>query len=162
MDERDLVIAELQAELAVLRCQKGGTTCPVCLKHEQQYRFPFNAGMAYMCVVLWRDFGPGVEINLPVAELQYDRTRRTGHFPKVRYWGLAEMVEDVRADGGKGPLWVLTEDMGRFVTGRLAIPSHVYIGKRGTFEGVDDTRTVRINDLVGKTFNLRELLQNRA
>lgn len=156
---KDVVAAaRLRATLLKQRRQPGGTECPVCKTHFQEYHFPFNTGMARLLVIAYRIHGQEW-FDLPRLEQDY-LGRRNGHFGKTRHWGLTETIP-TRDDGGKGPWWRVTTKGALFVQGKISIPSHAWLPPRGECGGLDGERKF-IHELTGVGFDLDKLLQGTA
>lgn len=138
--------AELQAEL------RGGTTCPVCDQHAQEYRRKLNAGMAHALVVMYAkcglDFFYKPDVLRGVGASARDESL-------LRYWRL---IAERHGKGSEGHVgwWRVTEKGEAFVRGRITVPKYVtvYNGIHTGFEG----EQVSITECLGSRFSLRELL----
>ena len=107
-----------------------GYVCDHCGSKVVEYTFSFNKGLAIVLGKLFDAGGPVKIETLRFTNSQYS------NYPKLRYWGLAEMVCDEESKR-KGGLWQITNKGKQFVMGFITIPRQAVMRQKRfqRFEG---------------------------
>lgn len=141
----------LALEVAELAAEKGGTTCPACGQHAQQYRRTINRGMVIGLAKLYAAVGVNRPAHLPTVV-----GRASAEESKLAWWGLLISEDRVRQDGGRAGWWAVTVEGHEFLLGARTVPRFavVYNGQLRRLEGDQ----IRVHDAYRAQFNLRELI----
>jgi len=100
--------------------------CPHCGRYAQVYKRHINATIAKQLIMLMELGGHGNNY-VHASNLIPDGQTGQGDLTKAKYFGLIKaMPENSDAKKSSG-YWSLTEDGKLFVTGKKAIPSHLFV-----------------------------------
>jgi hypothetical protein len=143
-----------QARIWLMERLSTGTRCPCCTQYAKEYIRKLNSGMARSLVQMYR--AGGARDWVDVTEVCIGGSREEG---KLRFWGLVQEAGVRREDSGHAGWWRVTALGEQFVLGRVTVASHVRLFNN-TFFGFDGNQ-VRIDDCLGRQFDLSELMALR-
>jgi hypothetical protein len=156
-------LADARARMVVERKQPGGTICPCCNKHVQEYRRPIHSSMGRALIALYhyeRRHGEGSWAPLGKTA---SRNHSGGDYSKCAWWGLVEQrpktTKESKSKKDSG-VWRLTDDGRAFVRNQTRLLSHAreYLSDVIGLEGAP----VCIEDVLGDHFNYPELMRGDA
>jgi hypothetical protein len=113
-------LEEARAAVKKGRANKGGTDCPCCGKHCEEYRFSISANLAQILLVIYQ-----AGRTLHVKEFARGNTYNT---TLLKNFGLIqqEPSEDKKPFNRSG-LWSITDRGKAWVEGRVRIPRYVFV-----------------------------------
>lgn len=151
MEQSELVtLADARAWLGD-QLQRGGAVCPCCSQLAKIYKRKLNSNMARTLIIGYRTVGLAW-FHAPTTV--GDR----GELAKLRYWGLVEEEQTLRADGGRAGWWRVTSKGEQFILGRIELPAHalVYDGELLRLDESDGL--IGIRAALGEKFSYQELM----
>jgi hypothetical protein len=148
---------KMLAELIELkRKEKGGTDCPCCKQHVQEYPRPIHSGMARVLIAIYRaDVPDGGWLHISII----GNHSWTGDYAKLRYWGLLESKPNQdphikeKKDSG---LWRITEKGKKFARGEIKVRKTMIIFRAEVLE--EKGELVSIHECLSKKFDYQELM----
>ena len=136
-----------QAKLWLEQNRDEGASCPCCGQYVKTYRRKLYATQVRSLLYAARTFGADW---FHLSKLDGVKPGvRQADFPKLAWWDLIQ-------NQGSGPLWSITSKGFKFAADALEVPETAIVlnGRLQGFEG----RQVRIGDVLGKQFNLEEMV----
>jgi len=148
----------------------GGCTCPLCGQNVKIYRRTITAAMVVALIKMYqaycrykwstedRDRSLHVEGLLKRCDCS-SGTR--GDFPKLRYWGLIEKVEEDRPDGShRNGHYRLTPKGRQFILEQTMVQKYAVI-YNDTLYGIEGDY-VGVRDALKEKFNFDELMKEEV
>lgn len=143
--------------------REHGMTCPCCDQYIKIYYRKLNSAMAFSLILIDRYFkGEGAEEWLHVEHYLKANPRIDCHdFPKLRFWGLLEVMKGQREDGSKRLGYYKITSRGRqFVRREISVPKKAIILIDNAI-GFSEEMT-NIVEALGSKFDYQELMEARA
>lgn len=147
------------------KAQHKAVPCPCCQRLVKIYKRRFNSGMALALVYIYREYmhvrSGGSDAWVHVERLLRDKKAPTGtrgDFHKLRYFGLIEQAEGMRADGSpRNGYWRITTKGILFVEERVKVPTYAifYNQEMLALDGPD----IGIRQALGTKFNYEGLMK---
>lgn len=130
---------------------ESGVTCPCCNQYVKLYKRPFNAGMAYSLILLYKEpAGAWIHVQNVFANRHGYNANRMD-YSQLQHWDLIE-------PGRSAGLWRITEHGRNFVLSITNIRqrAHLFNGKIYGYSG----DFISIKDALKNKFNYDELMGN--
>jgi len=131
-----------------------GTHCQACGTRVQEMPRTIHASMASALIVLWRAGGTHWQDKttlfkrIPVSPGRDEQL--------LRFWGLMELADSTRFDGGATGWCRVTEKGEAFVLGHVMVPEYA-VSEGGSLIELAG-HDITIHDTLGHAFNYRELM----
>lgn len=147
-----------EARKHVAANSRDGVICPCCTQLVKVYRRKLNSGMARCLIHMYRYHAQHGDEWCHVHHYLVERGQYDGDFPKLRHWGLIEVLEGERADGSSRVGFYRITAQGRaFVREEVDAPRAVFLFNDKVL-AVDEEERTTIRTALGDKFNYDELM----
>ena len=138
-----------------------GANCPCCNQFVKLYKRPFNSGMAYSLILIYKLHlkYPNEWIHLQEKfATEYKLNSNSMDYSQLERWELTERMRGIREDGSSCVgFWRITQKGIRFVLRKTTIPKrvHIYNDKVYGFSGEE----IYIEKGLSNKFDYSELMR---
>jgi hypothetical protein len=164
----DKTLTEARKETFEAAVIGKGTKCPCCDRFVKVYKRKFNSAMGKALIYLYRHYNtpkvaPQEWVHFPSLLVKCGAQRSDEG--KLALWGLVEKLGGTRDDGSKrNGFYRITEKGRQFARSQIELPAHAFLYYDGIVLGFSDgdkypKEIVRIGDVLGKSFNYREMME---
>jgi hypothetical protein len=115
------------------KLRKDGGKCPCCDQYVKEYRRTITSSMGAALIYIHNYFksknaNEWLHVPSHLSRVYGGVGVRGGDWAKLKYWGLIEDLQDVRADGSKRVgYWKITKLGNEFVRDRATVPKYAMI-----------------------------------
>jgi hypothetical protein len=137
-----------------------GETCPCCTQFVKVYKRPLNSSMCKALILIYKHSVNGadfIHVEKMLKEESCEASVR-GDFPKLRFWGFLEPMEEAREDEScRNGMYKITENGRLFVEEMIIAPTYVKVFNNRYMGSSKEMTT--ISKAIKNKFDYKQLMQ---